>query len=80
VCALDVLAGVWLWKGRARGARLGLATDVPALVLGVGFALPFLLAGVPIRAALVIAGRKVPRMNGPRPTNAEMAQLVAILE
>ena len=35
VCALDVLAGVWLWQGRARGARLGLLTDVPALVLGV---------------------------------------------
>ena len=58
VCALDVLAGVWLWQGRARGARLGLATDAPALVLGAGFALPFLLAGVPIRAALVLAGRR----------------------
>ena len=58
VCALDVLAGVWLWQGRTWGARLGLATDAPALVLGVGFALPFLLVGVPIRAALAIAGRR----------------------
>jgi hypothetical protein len=58
VCALDVLAGVWLWQGRRRGARLGLATTVPALGLGAGFALPFLLVGVPIRVALVLAGRR----------------------
>jgi hypothetical protein len=31
-------------------------TDPIALVLGAGFALPFLLAGVPIRAALILAG------------------------
>ena len=48
VCALDVVAGVWLLQGRKRGASLGLATTVPALALGAGFALPFLLAGVPI--------------------------------
>ena len=58
VCALDVVAGAWLWQGRRRGARLGLATTIPALALGAGFALPFLLAGVPIRAALVLAGRQ----------------------
>jgi hypothetical protein len=58
VCALDVVAGTWLWQGRRRGARLGLATTLPALALGAGFALPFLLAGVPIRAALVLAGRR----------------------
>jgi hypothetical protein len=58
VCALDVVAGAWLWQGRRRGARLGLATTLPALALGAGFALPFLLAGVPIRAALVLAGRR----------------------
>jgi hypothetical protein len=58
VCALDVIAGAWLWKGRRQGARLGLATTIPALALGAGFALPFLLAGVPIRVALVLAGRR----------------------
>jgi hypothetical protein len=58
ICALDVVAGAWLWQGRRRGSRLGLATTIPALALGAGFALPFLLAGVPIRAALVLAGRR----------------------
>jgi hypothetical protein len=61
VCALDVVAGVWLWQGRQRGANLGLATTVPALALGAGFALPFLLAGVPIRVALVLTGRRTLR-------------------
>jgi hypothetical protein len=58
VCAMDVLAGVWLWQGRRRGARLGVATSLPALLLGAGFALPFLLVGVPIRTMLVLAGRR----------------------
>ena len=57
VCALDVLAGLSLWQGRRRGAALGLATTPAAFALGAGFALPFLLAGVPIRVALVLAGR-----------------------
>jgi hypothetical protein len=61
VCALDVVAGVWLWQGKRRGANLGLATTVPALALGTGFALPFLLAGVPIRVGLVLAGRRTLR-------------------
>jgi len=56
VCALDVLAGVWLWQGKRRGARLGLATTPLALALGFGFALPFLVLLVPIRAGLVLAG------------------------
>jgi hypothetical protein len=58
VCAADVVAGIWLWQGRRRGAILGLATSPVALALGAGFALPFLLAGVPIRVALVVAGRR----------------------
>lgn len=58
VCLLDILAGTWLWQGRRGGAWLGLATTPLALVLGAGFALPFLLAGVPIRVALVLAGRR----------------------
>lgn len=58
VCALQVVAGVWLWQGRRRGAQLALATTPLALGLGTGFALPFLLVGEPINAALVIAGRR----------------------
>jgi hypothetical protein len=54
VCALDVLAGVWLWQGKRRGARLGLSTTPITLALGIGFALPFLLLLVPLRAGLVI--------------------------
>ena len=57
-CALDTVAGVWLWRGRRRGGLLGLATTPVALGLAGGFALPFLLAGAPIRAALVVAGRR----------------------
>ena len=64
VCALDVLAGVWLWRGRRRGTRLGVATSLPALVLGAGFALPFLVVGVPIRTVLVLAGRQARRSRG----------------
>ena len=58
VCTLDVVAGVWLWQGRRRGAALGLAMSPFALALAGGFALPFLAAPVPIRAALVLAGRR----------------------
>ena len=58
VCVLDVVAGVWLWQGRRRGARLALAATPFALGLGAGFALPFLLVGAPIGAALVLAGRR----------------------
>ena len=56
-CAVDVLAGLWLWQGRRRGAALGLTTNLVGLVLSLGFALPFLLVGIPIRAALVLVGR-----------------------
>ena len=58
VCVMDSVAGIWLWQGRRRGGLLGLATTPLAFVLGVGFALPFLLVGVPIRVALVLAGRR----------------------
>ena len=57
VCALDALAGFWLWQGRRRGARLGMVTSPLAFILGLGFALPFLLVGVPIRLGLTWAGR-----------------------
>jgi len=58
VCAADVVAGLGLWRGRRWGARLGLATSPLALALGVGFDLPLVLVGVPIRMALVFAGRR----------------------
>lgn len=58
VCALDALAGIWLWQGRRRGARLGMVTSPLALILGAGFALPFLLVGVPIRLGLTWSGRE----------------------
>ena len=61
VCALDVVAGLWLWQGRRRGLRLGLVTTLPALALGAGFALPFMLVGVPIRTAVMLAGRRALR-------------------
>jgi hypothetical protein len=58
VSALNVLAGVWLWRGERRGLRLSLATFAPTMALGVGFALPFLLIGIPISTALAIAGKR----------------------
>ena len=58
VSALQVVAGVWLWRGERRGLRLGAATIVPGLVLGTGFALPFQLLGLPICLILALAGRR----------------------
>ena len=63
VCALDTLAGFLLWQGRRRGARLGMVTSPLAFILGLGFALPFLLVGVPIRLGLTWAGRREPAMS-----------------
>jgi hypothetical protein len=61
VSALDIIAGRWLWQGRRRGAALAWVTNPIAFLLSVGFALPFLLIGVPIRAALLAVGRRRPR-------------------
>lgn len=58
LCFVDAVAGVWLWRGRERGRWLGLATDVPLFALALGFALPLLLIGIPIRAALAVAGKR----------------------
>ena len=55
VCTLDVLAGIWLWQRKRRGAKLGLATTPFAFTLAIGFALPFLLLVVPVRIGLVLA-------------------------
>lgn len=58
ICALDILAGIWILQCRRRGLWLGLATAVPQFALGLGFALPFLLIGVPLRVLLSIGGRR----------------------
>lgn len=55
VCGLDVLTASGLWRGRRWAGRLGLATSPLALALGLAFALPFLLVGVPLRVGLVLA-------------------------
>jgi hypothetical protein len=61
VCIANVIAGRWLWQGRRQGAALSLATSPAAFALGIGFALPLLLAGLPICVALVVAGRRTLR-------------------
>ena len=58
VCAVDIAAGVWLWRLQRRGFRLGLVTALPQLALGLGFALPFQLVSLPLRLALAFAGRR----------------------
>ena len=58
---LNIVAGAWLWRGDRRGLRLNLATFVPTMALGVGFALPFLLIGLPISTLLAVAGRRTLR-------------------
>ena len=55
VCALDVLTAAGLWRGRRWAGRLGLATTPFAFALGLAFALPFLLVGIPLRVGLVLA-------------------------
>jgi hypothetical protein len=56
VSVLDVVAGVMLWMGLRSGGVLGLVTSPIAFVLGIGFAVPFLLVVTVLRAALVVAG------------------------
>ena len=58
ISGLNVMAGAWLWRGERRGLRLGLATFAPTVVLGIGFALPFLLIGLPISTLFAVAGRR----------------------
>ena len=53
VCAAETVAGTWLWRGKRRGAVLGLAMSAPALALGTGYLLPLLLLQIPMRVALV---------------------------
>ena len=57
VSVLNVITGRWLWRGERRGLQLGLRTFAPTMALGVGFALPFLLIGIPISLVLALMGR-----------------------
>lgn len=61
VCGADVVAALLLWQRRRLGAWLALVATPLAFVLGVGFALPLMLIGVPARVLLVIAGRRALR-------------------
>ena len=51
-CLIDAIAGVWLWRGRRRGARLGLVATPLTLLMSYGFAFPFLFLAIPIRLGL----------------------------
>ena len=53
VSALEAVAGVWLAQGRRRGAVLGLALTPFATILG-RVRLPFWLAPIPIRTAIIL--------------------------
>ena len=58
VCAADVAAGALTWRGDHRGRRLAAIATPPGLVLGVGFALPFYLAAIPIWSVLLFVSRR----------------------
>ena len=60
-CMVDTLAGAWLWRGRRRGAILGLAATPLATFMAYGFAFPFLFAAIPIR--LVLTFRAWPKLR-----------------
>jgi len=54
-CLIDAVAGLWLWRGRRRGAIAGVAATPLTLLMSYGFAFPFLLLAIPIRLGLTIA-------------------------
>jgi hypothetical protein len=58
LCAADVAAGVMTWRGDPRGPRLAAVATPPGVALGLGFALPFYLAAVPVWSALLLVGRR----------------------
>ena len=45
-------------EGQRRGASLGIWTTPLAVMFGLGFALPFYLASIPIRLVLLALGRR----------------------
>jgi hypothetical protein len=58
VCAADVAAGILIWRDDPRGPRLAAIATPPGMVLGLGFALPFYLAAIPVWSALLVVGRR----------------------
>jgi hypothetical protein len=58
ISAVDAAAGAELVRGRRIGLRLGILTAIPSFALSVGFLLPIMLVGVPIRLALSLVGRR----------------------
>lgn len=63
LCAIDVVAGALLWQGRRVGYALGAVTALPSFVLSVGFALPFMLIGIPLRGVMMLLGRRESRAS-----------------
>jgi hypothetical protein len=62
VSIVDVVIGRWLWQGRRRGAVLALVMAPVSFTVGWLFALPYLLAMVPVRAlATIVAWRGLRR-------------------
>ncbi len=61
---VSVVAGLLLWRGQRRGVQLALLVDPVVFALGLGFALPLLLIGVPVRAGLVLVGMWQARRGG----------------
>ena len=61
VCAVETFAGWKLWQGQRLGTTIGIRTTPLAVLLGLGFALPFYLASIPIRLGLLALGRRAPR-------------------
>lgn len=60
VCAVQAIAGFWLWRGDRRGEVLALASTPFAVALGAGFALPLYLISIPIELGLLALGRRTP--------------------
>jgi hypothetical protein len=61
VCALEVVLGWWLWRGRSGGRLFSLVLLPVELAFWIGFALPFgPLAGI-ARTALVLVGGRTDR-------------------
>jgi hypothetical protein len=60
VSGVDVVIGQWLWRGRRRGAILGLIMAPLSFALGRLFVLPYLIVMAPTRAlATIVAWRRL---------------------
>ena len=60
-CALEILAGYWLWKSDKRGGRLGLMLLPVGLLFWVLFQLPLPLIVGPLRVIALAVGWKTLR-------------------